>query len=865
MGCLRFHYKGKVRVSDPISTDGWVVGRGEEADFVIRNGTVSREHARLFRRSGSDWIVDLGSTNGTAVNGQRVGSAPLKLEPGDRIQVGHMTLSYESGSSSLVDSSPSLSRSSIFSAPTVTESASVPPSSSLEEWDEEAYAMVDEVSSPPTLQLLGGTRWRDLALIGRGGMGEVFRAYDVDLATTVAIKKLRSQAQESIVSMLEKLHAREASIASMIRHPNVVQVLEDGVYQGDPYMILEWVQGKTLSSLLSQDRLTRGAVVEVLRQVSLALRAAHDMGVVHADLKPSNVLVVDEETNPDERSNLDILEDPDESKLAADAGVVTELGSSPDPGLSEEISRRLGVPSVPSFDSVPFVGRESELALLEGFSEERRQAEERLFWILLFGERGVGKRRLAFEFVSKLRQRGDPCDVVIEEDGRPPTRGAYGLWISILPPSPPDDSDWQRDYSEYQQRGCLREIFVKPFLRGQMIKLVESIVKDSSSARTFVKAVESETGGNVRKLLGALETSFEDESWSVVATGYRLNQRRFFPEEIKQAQLLERQFAEEEKGLRDLLTRLASLGRQLNFEIVSNVSGLPKDSVYYLLDYAVSHGYLKREPGKLLSFKNEHFRTSLQDQLSESEITQLTKKALPQFQEIASSSWVGPAMYFQIGQLEHRLGRVEAAMVSFFRAALRARQTYESTTFAAACEELRELYRDPKGKKGAKAIRALLEDSLGDIEVTLSFLNRLRLLPTRVKARLSDFGIARKLSGEEGDVDDSQPWGTPRYMSPEQIRREPLTPASDIYSLGIVFREALEGEHPLHALRGRAAMVAILDGAVQKPNLKKYPQALVEVIQRMLDPDPKSRPSASEVAEAVQRAQLSNELSGSYD
>ena len=95
-------------------------------------------------------------------------------------------------------------------------------------------------------------------------------------------------------------------------------------------------------------------------------------------------------------------------------------------------------------------------------------------------------------------------------------------------------------------------------------------------------------------------------------------------------------------------------------------------------------------------------------------------------------------------------------------------------------------------------------------------------------------------------------------MSPEQVRRDALTPASDIFSLGILARELLEGRHPLGDLKGKAALASILEGSIAAPTEGRacVPHELCHLLARMLDLDPRSRPHAGEVAQELQALQL---------
>jgi predicted ATPase/predicted Ser/Thr protein kinase len=128
-------------------------------------------------------------------------------------------------------------------------------------------------------------------LLGRGGMGEVYRAYDTRLGRAVAIKMLPEHKRTNDPAVERFL--REARAASALSHPNIVTVHEIGQTEaGGYYMVQELVDGRTLrSELRREERYALTEVVEIGRQIARALAAAHAHGIVHRDIKPDNVMV----------------------------------------------------------------------------------------------------------------------------------------------------------------------------------------------------------------------------------------------------------------------------------------------------------------------------------------------------------------------------------------------------------------------------------------------------------------------------------------------------------------------------------------------------------------------------------------------
>ncbi len=131
--------------------------------------------------------------------------------------------------------------------------------------------------------------------IGRGGMGEVFRAHDAALRRDVAIKLIHQGADRS--PRARERFLREARAAARLRHPGIVRVHEVGEHAGRPYLVMDLVPGESLADLRSRGPIPPRRVAELVRDIARALDHAHAGGVVHRDVKPDNVLI-DREGKP---------------------------------------------------------------------------------------------------------------------------------------------------------------------------------------------------------------------------------------------------------------------------------------------------------------------------------------------------------------------------------------------------------------------------------------------------------------------------------------------------------------------------------------------------------------------------------------
>ncbi len=252
---LRLHTgraAGTVLVVPP---NGAVLGSSRECEMVLSDDGVAPRHLKFSGSKGNLEFVHLGGRWPTLLDGEPRTSGVLR--EGSQLQVGAVLLSV------------------------ARRSMTAPPGGPATEDDEPPLA-------PGTIL---AERYRIHDLVGRGGMGAVYRAEHLALGNTVAVKVLRAShgAHADIVRRFQ----REAVAASQIRHPGIVEVTDFGqTPDGRFYLAMELVDGETLARRLARlGPLVPAEAVSLVRALARALGAAHARGIYHRDIKPENVLL----------------------------------------------------------------------------------------------------------------------------------------------------------------------------------------------------------------------------------------------------------------------------------------------------------------------------------------------------------------------------------------------------------------------------------------------------------------------------------------------------------------------------------------------------------------------------------------------
>jgi hypothetical protein len=273
--------------------DTFMIGRSEDAQFCLPHDRFfSRHHCILEIAPPQCFLRDLGSTNGTYVNGIRVETAHLKH--GDRIQGGETVLEvkvaadpediFAAGIDGDDRSEPSMITVACLNCNVPARAEASRPDAKLSYVCDECRDKLRKNPQPiPNYQML--------RVLGQGGMGSVMLARSIRDGQAVAIKTLLPEVAVSEQSLKRVL--REIEVASVLRHPNIVSYIEHGTHNGIVYLVTEYVTGMDASKFAKHrgGKLNYREVVRIIEQTLAALDFAHGKGFVHRDIKEQNILV----------------------------------------------------------------------------------------------------------------------------------------------------------------------------------------------------------------------------------------------------------------------------------------------------------------------------------------------------------------------------------------------------------------------------------------------------------------------------------------------------------------------------------------------------------------------------------------------
>jgi pSer/pThr/pTyr-binding forkhead associated (FHA) protein/predicted Ser/Thr protein kinase len=317
--------------------DELVIGRGVSGEGQLREDLeLSRRHVRVARDANGELsIEDLGSANGTFVNGERL-SGRLALTAGDSIQIGSTTLELTGAAAPAAAPAPPPA------APMAPAAAPAPDPPAAPDPAPVADPAAGGLLAPqlPAGTVFAGCRVEEV--IGQGDMGVVYGAEELALQRPVALKLIRPE--NSREERFRERFRRESRIAAAIDHPNVIPVFDAGDESGVLFIMMRLVEGTDLRALIAAEgRVDPLRAARIVRQVGAALDAAHARGMLHRDVKPSNVLL--------DGTDHVYLSDFGLAKQAATDGGLTQQGSivaraeyvAPEQVLNEPVDQRVDV------------------------------------------------------------------------------------------------------------------------------------------------------------------------------------------------------------------------------------------------------------------------------------------------------------------------------------------------------------------------------------------------------------------------------------------------------------------------------------------------------------------------------------------
>jgi eukaryotic-like serine/threonine-protein kinase len=281
-------YHGQEFVFD--QHDTFLIGRSENAHLYLpEDRFFSRHHCLLEIAPPRCFLRDLGSTNGTYVNGQRVQES--FLNSGDRIQGGQTVLEVDVQAEQ---------RPSGAEAPTLTkpfeitiECANCGRRDSVQgsATNEPMTFICEECREELKRQPQPVPGYEMIKLLGRGGMGCVMLARSEKTGRAVAIKTLLPEV--AVTDQAVRRFMREIEVAAALDHPNIVRYLESGTHNGAVYLVTEFVEGSDAARLADAQggRLPYQQAIDVITQSLEALAYAHGKGYIHRDIKESNILL----------------------------------------------------------------------------------------------------------------------------------------------------------------------------------------------------------------------------------------------------------------------------------------------------------------------------------------------------------------------------------------------------------------------------------------------------------------------------------------------------------------------------------------------------------------------------------------------
>ncbi len=270
-----------------------VLGRGTEATFRIQDPSISRRHCQISNTPRGLLIADLGSSNGTYVNGQRLGTGWLPLSPGDVVVLGQNEIRVLA---------PNQPQSAVYpgggqgAAPGYRcghcQRAITPQEIQQNRYRQDTNGRLVCAECLAKLDfdpnMVEG--YRIEKKLGQGAFGAVFKAVALKSNEVCALKTIKPQ----LVSSEKDIQRffREADTGRQLVHPSILRVFDAGESKGVHFIAMEYIDGREVSKLIEEyGRLDVGYAMRMTIQIANALQHAFERGIVHRDIKPENVMV----------------------------------------------------------------------------------------------------------------------------------------------------------------------------------------------------------------------------------------------------------------------------------------------------------------------------------------------------------------------------------------------------------------------------------------------------------------------------------------------------------------------------------------------------------------------------------------------
>ena len=276
--------------------DSFLIGRNPDAHLCLSDDRYfSRNHCLLEMNPPHSFLRDLGSTNGTFVNGQRVKDAFLKS--GDQIQCGETILVVEVTAANLADTAPDAAPARPVLVMVECLNCGRREQAQASSPDEHLTFLCEDcrIELKRSPQAIPG--YDTVKLLGRGGMGTVMLSREQRTGRAVAIKTLLPEFAVSDKAM--RRFMREIDVAAALKHKHIVEFIDRGTHNGVVYLVTEFVDGADASKLAEDHggRLRYEDAISIITQALDALSFAHAQGYIHRDFKDQNILVSGQSPN----------------------------------------------------------------------------------------------------------------------------------------------------------------------------------------------------------------------------------------------------------------------------------------------------------------------------------------------------------------------------------------------------------------------------------------------------------------------------------------------------------------------------------------------------------------------------------------